>query len=78
MDNAPGYQFNNGSIIADDDDALFEVERGGFPSQYFYASKFSSLPLPNSRQECSFSVQVRITLCFIVFHLTPSFSSFIL
>jgi len=40
MDNAPGNQFNNGTIIADDDDALFEVERGGFPSQYFYASKF--------------------------------------
>ena len=47
MDNAPGVLFKNGTVIADDDDALFEVERGGFPSQYFYASKlFNSLPLP--------------------------------
>jgi len=48
MDNAPGVLFKNGTVIADDDDALFEVERGGFPSQYFYASKLlsNSLPLP--------------------------------
>ena len=49
MDNAPGVYFKNGTVIADDDDALFEVEREGFPSQYFYASKsLNSLLLPHS------------------------------
>ena len=40
MDNAPGREwFKEGTFINDDMDAMFEVERGGFPSQYFYASK---------------------------------------
>jgi len=37
MDNAPGYSFNGGSVIANDDDGFFEVERALFPSQYFFA-----------------------------------------
>jgi len=37
IDNAPGRNFNNGTLITDHDDAFFEVELGGFPSQYFYA-----------------------------------------
>jgi hypothetical protein len=40
MDNAPGSSFNNGTVIADEYDAFFEVERDGFPSQYFFAGKF--------------------------------------
>lgn len=40
MDNAPGFSFNNGTVIADEDDAFFEVEREKFPSQYFFAGKF--------------------------------------
>lgn len=42
MDNAPGLKFNNGSVIKEKDDAFFEVEMGGFPSQYFFASKSTS------------------------------------
>jgi mannosyltransferase OCH1-like enzyme len=40
MDNAPGSSFNGGAVIKNDDDSFFEVERGGFPSQYFFACKF--------------------------------------
>ena len=42
IDNAPGSQLffdNHTSAITDDMDAFFEQERGGFPSQYFFASK---------------------------------------
>ena len=42
MDNAPGPHLffpNHTSSITDDMDAFFEQERGGFPSQYFFASK---------------------------------------
>lgn len=39
LDNGIGKHFNNASFITDDMDALFEVERGGFPSQYFFAGK---------------------------------------
>jgi len=38
MDNAPGPMFANGAIIEDSTDSLFEQERGGFPSQYFFAA----------------------------------------
>lgn len=40
IDNAPGREwFKDGTFIEDHMDAVFEVERGGYPSQYFYASK---------------------------------------
>mmetsp|Transcript_3392 Transcript_3392/g.5182 ORF Transcript_3392/g.5182 Transcript_3392/m.5182 type:complete len:623 (-) Transcript_3392:409-2277(-) len=40
MDNAPGnYSLMEGNFsIKPEDDAFFEVEAGGFPSQYFYAA----------------------------------------
>merc|ERR1719276_559488 len=40
IDNAPGPWFWNetGSVITNETDALFEQERDGFPSQYFFAS----------------------------------------
>ena len=40
IDNAPGVLFWNetGSVITNETDALFEQEKGGFPSQYFFAS----------------------------------------
>ena len=37
IDNAPGPLFLNGTMINDDTDSLLEVERGRFPSQYFFA-----------------------------------------
>ncbi|GFH59900.1 hypothetical protein CTEN210_16376 [Chaetoceros tenuissimus] len=38
MDNAPGREwFKEGTFINDTMDAMFEIERGGYPSQYFYA-----------------------------------------
>lgn len=42
MDNTPGYQWakENGTIISEDMDAVFEIEIGAYASQYFYASKF--------------------------------------
>ena len=44
MDNTPGYQWaiENGTVISDDMDAVFEIEVGGYPSQYFFASKLYS------------------------------------
>lgn len=44
MDNTPGNQWarENGNVISDDMDAVFEIEKGGFASQYFYASKLYS------------------------------------
>jgi hypothetical protein len=44
MDNSPGYNFQGGSIIQEDDDGFFEVERQAFPSQYFFACKFQCFP----------------------------------
>ena len=41
MDNAPGLQFKNGTIITDEIDAFFEVERSEVASQYFFARKFN-------------------------------------
>ena len=41
MDNAPGVQFKNGTIITDEIDAFFEVERSEVASQYFFARKFN-------------------------------------
>ena len=41
IDNRPGPWFGNNEtdrVIADETDALFEQEREGFPSQYFFAS----------------------------------------
>jgi mannosyltransferase OCH1-like enzyme len=38
LDNGIGKYFNNASFITDDMDALFEVERDRFPSQYFFAA----------------------------------------
>jgi mannosyltransferase OCH1-like enzyme len=38
IDSAPGNLFQNGTVIADDDDAWFVVERIGTLSQYFMAS----------------------------------------
>ena len=40
IDNAPGPWFWNetGSVITNETDALFEQERDGFPSQYFFAA----------------------------------------
>jgi mannosyltransferase OCH1-like enzyme len=38
IDSAPGHLFKNGTVIADDDDAWFVVERIGTLSQYFMAS----------------------------------------
>ena len=40
IDNAPGPWLWNetGSVITNTTDALFEQERGGFPSQYFFAA----------------------------------------
>jgi hypothetical protein len=38
MDAAPGPKFENATIIKDDDDAWFVVERIGIPSQYFMAA----------------------------------------
>ncbi len=35
IDNAPGYNFTNGTIITDDVDSLFEVEMVGFPRYVF-------------------------------------------
>ena len=43
MDNGPGHQFLNGTLIHNDIDSLFEVERGGYPSQYFFAGAFRSV-----------------------------------
>ena len=40
IDNAPGSLFLNGTLIKDNTDSLLEVERGGFPSQYFLAGTF--------------------------------------
>ena len=37
-DNAPGDLFNEGRIITEEMDSVFERELGGFPSQYFFAS----------------------------------------
>jgi len=48
MDNAPGYGFLNGTVIGDDHDSFFEVERDGFPSQYFFAGKFMFIALITS------------------------------
>lgn len=39
IDNEPGPKFLNASLITDDMDSLFEQERGGFPSQYFFAGE---------------------------------------
>lgn len=38
IDAAPGPKFENATIINDDDDAWFVVERIGIPSQYFMAA----------------------------------------
>jgi hypothetical protein len=38
MDAAPGPKFENGTVISDDDEAWFVVERIEIPSQYFMAS----------------------------------------
>jgi hypothetical protein len=38
IDSAPGHLFKNGTVIVDDDDAWFVVERIGTLSQYFMAS----------------------------------------
>ena len=38
IDNAPTRMFNNGSAISDDDEAWFVIEKGGWLSQYFWAS----------------------------------------
>lgn len=38
IDNAPGKEFKNGTIIEDSDEAWFVVERIGVLSQYFMAS----------------------------------------
>lgn len=38
IDNAPGPKFRNGTVIKDDDDAWFVVERIGVLSQYFMAT----------------------------------------
>jgi mannosyltransferase OCH1-like enzyme len=40
IDNAPGDLFLNGTVISDEMDSFFEQERGGFPSQYFFAGRF--------------------------------------
>ena len=44
IDNKIGYQWakENEQIISDHMDAVFEIEKGGFASQYFYASKLSN------------------------------------
>ena len=40
IDNSPGPMMLNGTIITDDMDSFFEVEGGGFPSQYFLACEY--------------------------------------
>lgn len=39
LDNGIGQFFNRGDFIKESTDALFEVEKGGFPSQYFFAGE---------------------------------------
>ena len=39
MDDSPG-QLDNGTMITDYIDALFEVDRGGFSSQYYFGVFF--------------------------------------
>jgi len=39
LDDAPGPQFLNGSLITAETDSLFEQEGSGFPSQYFFAGE---------------------------------------
>eukprot|EP00978_Attheya_sp_CCMP212_P048319 scaffold503952_cov63-Attheya_sp.AAC.1 len=38
LDNAPGKEWNNGTVITDEMDSFLEQEKGGFPSQYFLAA----------------------------------------
>ena len=43
VDDAPGQLDVNGTMIKDEDDAYFEVERSGLPSQYYFAGEMKVL-----------------------------------
>ena len=42
IDDRPGKLEVNGTLITDADDAFFEVERGGFPSQYYFGGEIKT------------------------------------
>jgi mannosyltransferase OCH1-like enzyme len=42
IDDRPGKWEVNGTLITDADDAFFEVERGGFPSQYYFGGEIKT------------------------------------